>query len=463
MLGYARRLDARRLLQRARRAALAAAQRAARRSPAYRTLLAEAGLAGVAIGAGLPLEALPVLDKASTFERFGLAELSGALDVHALADVLTSSGHGGDCFAFSLGLRRAQAAAVRAIDLGLQDAFGVDDCPTLLVNCLPMGVVFRSAAVTVANVSVREDMACAILRELGPRFGQCIVCTDPLFANRLLDHAQDSGVDWPALQASLIIGEEPLAESQRQHLAQRLGLDPDRDERRLVASSFGVGELGLNLLFETRESLRLRRALRVLPGLQRQWLGRPAALALPMLMCFNPLRCHVEVLQPDAQGFGRLAFTMLDRHAAITLPRYATGDLGRLLPADEVQDAAAQAGLPVPWLPMVALLGRARDRAAGLPTVDEVKEALYAEPGLPGLLTGAFRLGRADDGAVRLRLQARPGVHAAEQVAPQLAPLREALRAEGRVLQVQWLDAMAFPARPVLDYERKFHYLDAAD
>ena len=58
-----------------------------------------------------------------------------------------------------------------------------------------MGVVFDSRSVCVANVSVREDMACAILNQAGPRFEQCILVLDPLFAKRLVDYATDMALD----------------------------------------------------------------------------------------------------------------------------------------------------------------------------------------------------------------------------------------------------------------------------
>ena len=91
--------------------------------------------------------------------------------------------------------------------MGLQLAFGSTPFH-LLVNCLPMGVMFTSNAVCVANVSVREDMALAILRQVEPLFEQVVLCLDPLFSKRLLDYAAEQSFDWSALRTNVIIGEK---------------------------------------------------------------------------------------------------------------------------------------------------------------------------------------------------------------------------------------------------------------
>ena len=59
---------------------------------------------------------------------------------------------------------------------------------------------------------------------------------------------------------NVIIGEEIFGEHFREYLAAGLGLDPDRPERGYIMSSFGVGELGLHLCYETTATIALRRA-----------------------------------------------------------------------------------------------------------------------------------------------------------------------------------------------------------
>ncbi|MDP1532151.1 MAG: hypothetical protein Q8L92_01070, partial [Rubrivivax sp.] len=373
----------------------------------------------------------------------------------------TSSGRGGRTFGFRLSARKSHERAWFNIDLGLQDAFGVDDRSTLLVNCLPMGVVFSSRAVTVANVSVREDMACAILRDVGPRFEQTLICSDPLFIRRLLAQGEANQIDWRALNTSVIIGEEVLVESQREYIAAKMGIDLNGGGSRAVLSSFGVGELGLNLLFETRETIQLRRAMRNQAGVEQLLAGRAAGPSMPSVFCYNPLRCHVEVLNPDANGFGELCFTIIDADAVIPLPRYATGDVGRLVERTAVCTAAAIAGCEPPWLPVAIVCGRSSDRATGLPSAEELKELLYTEHEVADQLSGAFRLAHDTRGAATLTLQATNAAAAAD---PALIDRIEALINAGRQLPLHITVAApsAFPWRPMLDFERKFPYLISA-
>ena len=459
MLSQGRRMDPRRMLANSKKRAIWASVVAAKHSEAYRTLLQESGIEAVKLGPQTSWKSLPVLTKANTFERFTLTQLSRPLPASALADVLTRSGRGGRSYGFRLTAREQHEEAWFNIDLGLQDVFGVDEKSTLLVNCLPMGVVFRSRAVAVANVSVREDMACSILRDVGPGFRQTLLCTDPLFIRRLLDEAQRVGVDWRALNTSVIVGEEVLVEAQRDYIAARMGMDIDRDPHRLVGSSFGVGELGLNLLFETRETIRMRRAMRSLPALARLLCGAAAVDAIPSVFCYNPLRTYLEILNPDANGFGELCITMLDRHAVIPLPRYATGDLGKLINPQDTAKAATMAGTEPPWLPLVAIQGRIKDRSSGLPSVESIKELLYLDHAIADQLSGAFRLAQDDSGRTKLTLQATPDAAVTPALRTQLMDI--CARRGFANLEVDLVKPEDFPWRPLLDFERKFAYVAA--
>jgi len=459
--------------------ALGVARWAAKVSPAYAQLLREHGLQVSELKAGVPLNALPVLTKANTFGRFTLAELARPVATEQLADVLTSSGRSGSHFGYRLSDRRSHEAAWFGIDLGLEDAFQVGTRPTLLVNCLPMGVVFRSRAVAVANVSVREDMACAILRDVGPRFAQTLLCTDPLFVRRLLDAGRESGVDWRALNTSVILGEESLVEAQRDHIARHLGIDPDHAPQRMVGSSFGVGELGLNLLFETRPTIRIRRAGRHLPALAALLHGGAVdpggvrfAGSQPAVFCYAPQRVCVEIIEPDANGWGGLCLTLLDRQAVIPLPRFATGDLARLPTAADMAQAALLAGVEAPWLPVVLLRGRQSDNTADAPPVEAVKELIYSDFDDAQRLTGAFQIlpGRSERdhtgtavSPARVRVQA--GAIATADANTLQIRLQQRADASLLPLEIHVIAQDQFPGRPHLDFERKLNYrtLNSAD
>jgi phenylacetate-CoA ligase len=458
LLRYGKSLNYEQLMTRSQQGAKQVALKAARQSEAYKTLLQEKEIDPASLKVSSDWTSLPVLTKENTFERFTLSQLSRPHACADLADVLTSSGRSGRSFGFKLTSRTEHESSWFDIDLGLQDIFKVDQLDTLLVNCLPMGVVFPSRAVTVANVSVREDMACALLRDIGPRFKQTLLCTDPLFVRRILEEASRIGLDWTALNTSVIMGEEMLVEAQRDYLAARMGIDMDKDTHRLIGSSYGVGELGLNLLFETRETIKIRRALRTHRDVAHLLLRSTTTHTPPSVFCFNPLRCLVEVVNPDANGFGELCITMLNPNALIALPRYATGDSGRIVSGSDARQAAALADTHCPWLPLVVLSGRLKDRPTGMPSVESVKTMIYTNPAVADQLTGAFQISSRRDGRTQLTVQAHsdqaaldPGLHA------QLRLLLN--RYHPQPIHLDILSPEEFPHRPVLDFERKFSYM----
>ncbi len=460
LLGYFRRLTPDQMLDRSRQGAIRAVTRAAHTSPAYRVLLREHGLDPSSLMPTTDLAKLPVLTKNNTFERFNLDDLTGGVPAADLGDVLTSSGRGGSCFGFRLTSRKQHASAWFDIDLGLQDAFDVDRRPTLLVNCLPMGVVFNSRAVTVANVSVRQDMACSILKDVGPHFEQTLLCTDPLFVRQILDQAEVVGIDWKALKTSVILGEEVLVEAQRDYIAAKMGIDVDRDPLRMIGSSFGVGELGLNLLFETRETIALRRAMRSRPAVRTLLVGEHGGLAAPSIFCFNPLRTHIEVLNPDSEGYGEFCFTMLDPYAVIPLPRYITGDRGKLISPAAITKASALCAVTAPWLPVAALLGRIKDRDTDLPSVEDIKELIYLDHEIANQLTGAFLMEKGSSDTTRITLQLRDSTFPFElNINERLTRLTTNLEMKHLTFEIS--RPHEFPFRPLIDHERKFPYLQS--
>lgn len=220
---------------------------------------------------------------------------------------------------------------------------------------------------------------------------------------QLLHEGERIGLDWVALNTSLIMGEEVLVESQREYVAAKMGMDIDKEPHRMIGSSYGAAELGLNLLFETRDTIRLRRAMRHNASLLELLENGNDMGSAPSLFCYNPLRCHIEVINCDEYGFGELCFTLLDPKAVILLPRYATGDCGKILDASMVNRACQLAECDVPWLPMVALKGRISDRNPGMPSVEEIKELIYSLPSFADHLTGAFTLSK-QEGSTSIKL-----------------------------------------------------------
>jgi phenylacetate-CoA ligase len=424
--------------------------------PWYRTLLDEHGVRppDIVDVTGF-IDRCPVLSKSNTFDRFPLHELAPRVSIPELASVLTSSGHGGR-FSFGLTTRKDAGESASFIDYALDRAFAVASRPTLAINCLPMGVTFSSRAMTVATISVREDMAVALVRAFGGYYEQILLVMDPLFAKRLTDYAAAEGLDWSRYRIQVVIGEEVFGERFRDHLGACLGLDQARPEDGYIMSSFGVGELGLHLCYETPATIALRRAIRRDAALARDILGSAHDDgAVPAILSYEPRRTFIESVDRDAHGYGRLTISMLDPELPISLLRYQTGDTVRLLDREAVAGALRQRGIDsIGDVPreLLALQGREKERLPNASHVAVYKDALYADPAIARQVTGAVRLTFAGSDCT-VHVQLTPGAAAD---AGSTGRLIEELPAAARPAEVVWWPYERFPFGMTLDYERKF-------
>lgn len=436
--------------------ALNAFQRAVR-APAYRALLEAAGVRPAEITSLADFSRLPILEKRDTFQRFGIEQLCVDGKLGQLGAVLTSSGHSG-IFAFGLTAFEALPATAQWIDDLLDALFSVRTKPTLLINCLPMGVKVPTQACTLAETSVRPDMVVGLVKAFGRHYAQTILVGEAAFIKHVLELGVTAGVDWKALLVHVIVGEEPLAENARKYLERILGSDPRRPETGLIASSMGVAELGLNLFSEVPPIgaiVILRRLLHEDAELRRAVFG--SALWVPSLFTYDPRRVLVEF---DAAG--RLLLSTLDPYVPVPLIRYATGDRGTLLhlpPA--VRPTIEAAGIP--WemfdaIPVVAIFGRGDHALAGKDPVypEAVKEGIYHDLTLAELTTANFRLVSGSD-HVRVRVQLSPGVKVTKDLSERFrAAISHYVRP---MIDVSCEPYESFGSGMSLDYERKFQYL----
>jgi phenylacetate-coenzyme A ligase PaaK-like adenylate-forming protein len=436
-------------------------RRAAADVPAYRVLLDEHGVDAEDVSDLASFRRLcPLLSKTNTFDRFGLEQLSVGGALLDIADVLTSSGHGGR-FSFGVISRQQLSANAEFMDQAFDAAFSVKRRKTLTINCLPMGVVFSSHCMTVATTSVREDMAVALVETFGHHYEQIVICGDPLFLKRFTDYARERGVDWSRYRVNAMIGEEIFGERYREYLADSIGLDVDRPGHGSIVSSFGVGELGLHLGYETQATLSLRRAALANAGFARDVLGAHPddGATLPMIFTFNPLRTFIEVVDPDRDGYGRMTTSMLDAERTVPLLRYQTGDIVRLLDLTQVTEAARQHGVALSAdLPRTLLALRGREKEA-LPNGSHVgfyKDVLYADRLIARCLTGAFRMTFSDAGCtmhVQLGSSQIPPASVEQSIL-------DAMPSRVRPARLVVWPYSRFPFGMSLDYERKFvHYV----
>ena len=462
-LAAMRRLDADALVAAGARRTVRRFRSIAKKVPAYREILRERGVQPARVQSpGDFVRLAPVLEKRDLFGRYPIEALCVDGRLGELASVLTSSGQGGQ-FAFGLSTASQARQAVKAVDLALEHAFRTDQRRTLLINALPMGVRFACSSATIAETSVREDMVVALVDQFARHYDQLILITDPLFCKRILDHAREVGFRWDGLRVHAVLGEETFGEAYRAYVATRLGQDPERWDRGFVGSSMGVAELGLNLFFETRETVRLRQLADRHPELLQPALGRWPGRTPPLLFVYDPLRLFVEIHEPDAEGFGALTLSTLEPSLVLPLLRYRTGDRAKVIDRTALVDALQAAALgthALPPLPMIAVAGRTDDRLPDGRTLLDVKDALYRDPELADQLSGAFRIepGEAQAGChIHVQAAADWAGDEAELRAQVGTHLPKSQSAQADVINV-WRHA-TFPFARRLDYERKLDYL----
>jgi len=304
---------------------------------------------------------------------------------------------------------------------------------------------------TVATTSVREDMAVALVKTLAAAYDQLVLIGDPLFMKRLTDHAAEQALDWSPYRVNAVVGEETFGERFRNYIGQCLGTSR-------ILSSFGVAELGLHLCYETEGTLALARSAATNPEVARDLFGTTPGSWPPMVFTFDPQRMFVEILDPDAQGYGRLTISMLDPSRQVPMLRYQTGDIARVLDPEHVEMTLREHGVASPHVPprLLALRGRVQEV---LPTGAQVglyKDALYGNAELARSFTGATRLIFTDE-QFTMHVQLARGQKATPAVERGLLAELSTDKRPSRV--VLWPYAQ-FPFGMGLDYERKFaHYV----
>lgn len=397
------------------------------------------------------------MSKQNTFNQYSLEELCRKNSLNNLMNVLTSSGHSGN-FAYGLTTWQQGKTTPDLIDLALEAAFQIDEKKTLLVNCLPMGVRFLSNVVTQAEVSVREDMALTLIKKFSPYYDQIIIACDPLFLKLLMDQSTKWQVDWSKIHKHLIIGEETFGENYRNYIGEMLNINPDDPTTGLIGSSMGVGELGLNLCFESLETIALRRSISHHPTLMKKLFGCMTENdPLPMLFSYNPLSTYLEIAESDAQGYGELLVSILDKKCVIPMFRYKTGDDARLLSSDDIKTAFHAEGLPspiLPQMPMICVRGRDKDRLSTGLHIGVVKDALYHNKDFAHKITGAFRVNHNEPDV--LHIQLRRDIQKTTLNVPDVSVSGHILFASCKVHLWNYDE---FPYGQSIDYERKFTYL----
>jgi phenylacetate-CoA ligase len=411
--------------------------RRALRMPAYQSILKEHGVDVDAISDVDSYRRLvPIITKESFFEPFELHEYCVDGSLENVTSYMTSSGHTG---VFSFGV--------------------IDEQSTLFINALPMGVrVFSN--LPVVDVSVRCDMAIAILKKVSKYYKQTLIITDPYFLKHLIEEGCKAKVPWATLNVSFITGGDFLTEPMRRYLEWLTELNFAKVGGRVLISTMGVAELELNMFHETRQSVMIRRLAYDDLKFREALFGKESlSQVCPQFMHYYPHRIFLETDTGNGHDYGDLLFSVLNDKARVPLMRYRTGDSGRLITYDRVLEVLREFGhmemAPDLKLPFVAVYGRT-DKFILFEghhiTPLLVEQGLYEDLDVAKSITGQIFL-HTDQGHALIELQLQKGVEPTDALRE--ASLRAAQRYLPCEVPVTLYRYEDYPHGMEFDFERK--------
>ena len=438
-------------------------RRAAVRVPFYRRLLADRRITPERV---TDIEAfrgtVPLIGKGDVFASQPLANLLVDRAVDDVVTLISSSGVTASSFSLGMINGAGTRAMVASVDDYLDARFQTRDKKTFVLNTCAMGVTIPTTLPSI-NLSVRSDKAIALLRALRPHYRQFVVTSDVYFLKKLIEDGRNAGMQWSRWPVQFVTGGEWFPESYRQYLAELLDVNLDRRRPKThILGSMGAAELGVNLCFETHDTVRLRR-LAAADERVRQALFGPVD-TIPMIGHYDPQRWFIEVASPQepASHGGAFAFTSLDMQAAMPLVRYQTGDCGHVFSHRHVsrvlRSLKHDAYIPTSRYPLLAVAGRLDQSvtvAGKAVRMEHLRSLLYSNRTTARLTTGQFtatvRRGRLH---LRVQLQAavEPGRKASIQARLSGMFNRHVSASVHAVPYFDFHEAIA------VDYERKFNH-----
>lgn len=303
--------------------AIRAAKHAANSVPAYRTILAEAGITANAITS---LDELPETDKKSYADRFPLAErcLGGTLPL--LGTTLDeSSGSTGKPYNWARSEEERRHVR-RMIAFFARYTFG--DEPLVILNTFSMGAWATGLTMAIAlekrglvkATGPDLDKVLDTMVELGPGYRYLLVGYPP-FLKVLMDEGTRRGMDWSQYDMQALLGGEGNSEALRDYLLRHF---------RGVYSGYGVTDVEIGLAAETPVCIALRKLARERPDVSQALFGE--ADRSPMVFQFNPFFHHIA-----ANAQRELLFTVSRRGTLLPKIRYNPHDEGGVLREDELR------------------------------------------------------------------------------------------------------------------------------
>jgi phenylacetate-CoA ligase len=359
--------------------------------------------------------------------------------------ILLSSGSTGT-FSFGLNSSKDNTLNTEFLNVMFNYFFNIFQERTLIVNCLSQAVNLPSINATIIEIGPRSDSMIYALKQFAPLFGQTIIVGDNYFIKNALEDGLGK-LDYKKLQIHLILGGVYLPENLRTHLLHLL-----QNPNAIIISSMGISEFGLNLFFESKELIQLRRLVKNDEKLRQRLLTAGYPSYLPMFFNYFPQNYFIEENQHN------IVITNLNSKALLPLIRYNTFDQGRIVFYNELKGLLPEDSelLPPFKSPLVLMYGRANCLAPFNIYPEQIQEGIYEDSELACQATGYFRLNLKEHKPY-IEIQLKKGIGVSEELMKAFsAVIFKQTRLECLVTLYSYMD---FPYGMELDYERKFKFL----
>jgi phenylacetate-CoA ligase len=295
---------------------------------------------------------LPLTDKHNyvNYDRFTVGDLCLGGDPSGAYTIEKSSGHSGQCY-YWLRTPEEDAMFPKYLEFAFAQFYGIETKRTLILMTLALGTwtsgekmaqALRQVAatgkykLTVMAPGMNADEVLEIVRDLSPMYDQTVIVGYPPFVKTVIDEGTRGGIDWPALNVRIGLGGEGYSEQWRDRMAERIGVDPDR-ELLAISGGYGAADVGMSIGREYPLTVLIRRlCVRDEVLASRLFFGADAPDGtLPSLLQFNPAAVFAEDVD------GELVFTAL---SGIPVVRYNIHDRGGVLSFEQVMRVMRERG-----------------------------------------------------------------------------------------------------------------------
>lgn len=404
----------------------------AKHVPAYKDFLARHNIRPAKIKTWKDFQQIPMVDKNNYLRKYPLEKLCWGGHLSRSLVLTSSSGSTGKPFYFPRDEVLDEQSAYMH-ELFLRSSGLNINKPALVIVCFGMGVwigglITYSAFKKLSNKEFPHTLITPgsnkkeifeVLKSLGNKYRQVILCGYPPFIKDVIDEAEDNNIDWKSFDLKIVFAAEAFSEKFRDYIYEKTGM---KNPFTQTMNIYGSADLG-TMAEETPLAILARRMAVNDSNIYKELFGD--INRLPTLTQFNPLFTNFEIVKNE------IAITAYN---ALPLVRYAIGDHGGVMTFDDLarrfknntidilKKAKSLFG-NVPQLPFVYVYERSDYSTklyGAIIYVEPIREALQ-ERTLSADLTGKFSMqtkcNRKYDEYLEIHIELKPRKKALKQLA----------------------------------------------